>query len=380
MTDAMQQMFVYGTTTPPHCRDREETGVIRPGAHVRIVGLESRSDLNGTNGVVLDYSYQKARWAVQTEREAVMVKPDNLRVDQKQPAGVPTAKSYLEKITPPGMQFTPQMPPFCFGADFQIEKPDLEAEARSARMQVLKCGLHAAGALSGGGLDDLPADLRAALQAEFPEMACQDETTISSPQSVTAQLDKEGGEDRGDASDDANDEACMEGEDSEGDDGSDDDSDEAEVTANEMYTMAVRGNLPCIRMLLEAGCPVDAALSGSSFGLQFMGGSTALHAACINGHLDVLEALIGAGANLNATRDDYPASDKRTALHEACKEGHTACALRLVKAGAAMHLEDAFGLTRVRPGEAEGPPQPCEEAPRATTALRGSSKKRPPPD
>ena len=59
MTDGLQQMFAYGTATPPHCRDREETGVIRPGAHVRIVGLESRSDLNGTNGVVLDYSYQK---------------------------------------------------------------------------------------------------------------------------------------------------------------------------------------------------------------------------------------------------------------------------------------------------------------------------------
>ena len=375
MTDGLQQMFAYGTATPPHCRDREETGVIRPGAHVRIVGLESRSDLNGTNGVVLDYSYQKARWAVQTEREAVWVKPANLRVDYKQPPGVPTAKSYLEKITPPGMQFAPQMPPFCFGADFQIEKPDLEAEARSARMQVLKCGLHAAGAhLSGGGLDDLPADLRAALQAEFPEMACQDET-ISSPQSVTAQLGKEGGEDRGDASDDANDEACMEGEDSEGDDGSDDDSDEAEVTANEMYLMAVRGNLTCIRMLLWTGCPVDAALSGSSFGMQFMGGSTALHAACINGHLDVLEALIGAGANLNATRDDYPASDKRTALHEACKEGHTACALRLVKAGAAMHLEDAYGLTPCALAKQKGhhslakklqePPQPCDEAPKS---------------
>ena len=79
MTDAMQQMFAYGTATPPHCRDREETGVIRPGAHVRIVGLESRSDLNGTNGVVLDYSYQKARWAVRMQHEAVRVKPSNLR-------------------------------------------------------------------------------------------------------------------------------------------------------------------------------------------------------------------------------------------------------------------------------------------------------------
>jgi ankyrin repeat protein len=88
--------------------------------------------------------------------------------------------------------------------------------------------------------------------------------------------------------------------------------------------------------------------------MKFMGGSTALHAACIEGHLDVLEALIGAGANLNAKRRAYPASDERTALHEACKEGHTACALRLVQAGAAMHLKDAFGLTPCALAEQKG--------------------------
>ena len=67
--------------------------MIRAGAHVRIVGLESRSDLNGTNGVVLDYSYQKARWAVQTEREAVRVKPHDLRVDEKQPASADASRT-----------------------------------------------------------------------------------------------------------------------------------------------------------------------------------------------------------------------------------------------------------------------------------------------
>lgn len=337
MAEGIQEMYAYGTTTPPHCRDREETGVIRPGAHVRIVGLESRVDLNGTNGVVLNYSYDKARWAVQTTQEAVRVKPSNIRVDYKQPAGVPTAKSYLKKITPPGMQFTPQMPPILFGDDFKIEKPDLEAEARSVRMQVLKCGLHEAGASTNGDLDSLPADLRAALQAE---MACQSAKdgspkAVSSPQSVTAWLGEEGAKDKGDESDDADDE-------------------DSEVTAKEMYTMALRGNLPCIRMLLKAGCSVDAALSGPPRGMKFMGGSTALHAACIEGHLDVLEALIGAGANLNAKRRAYPASDERTALHEACKEGHTACALRLVQAGAAVHLKDAFGLTPCALAEQKG--------------------------
>ena len=335
-------MYAYGTTTPPHCRDREEIGVIRPGAHVRIVGLESRVDLNGTNGVVLNYSYEKARWAVQTTREAVRVKPSNIRVDYKQPAGVPTAKSYLEKITPPGMQFTPQMPPILFGDDFKIEKPDLEAEARSARM-VLKCGLHEAGAWPNGGLDSLPADLRAALKAEMACRGAKDGSpkTVSSPQSVTAWLGEEGAADKDDASDGADDEACVEEKIN-------------EVTANEMYAMALEGNLPCIRMLLEAGCSVDAALSGPPRGMQFMGGSTALHAACIEGHLDVLEALIGADANLNATREAYPASDERTALHEACKEGHTACALRLVQAGAAVHLKDAFGLTPCALAEQKG--------------------------
>ena len=110
--DALRQMFEYGIATPPHCRDREETGVIRPGAHVRVVGLSSRTDLNGCHSVVGDFDVEKLRWAVHTNTgEGVRVKPSNIRVDTKQPAGVPSASEWLSANVPPGMQFQPKMPP-----------------------------------------------------------------------------------------------------------------------------------------------------------------------------------------------------------------------------------------------------------------------------
>ena len=110
---ALHQMFAYGTATPPHCRDREETGVIRPNAHVRVVGLQSRSDLNGCSAVIAgDYNVQRERWPVTFDSgESVMIKPSNIRVDATQPAGVPSAESWLAAHVPPGMTFTPKLPP-----------------------------------------------------------------------------------------------------------------------------------------------------------------------------------------------------------------------------------------------------------------------------
>lgn len=342
--EGFRQMYEYGTTTPPHCRDREETGVIRPGAHVRIVGLATRQDLNGAAGVVKDYSYAKGRWAVQTEATAVQVKPDNLRVNSQQPAGVQSAHAYLQEITPPGMQFSPKMPPSIFGAGLKMppswpRAPDRDekADAHAARMQTLKCGLHVAGASPGGSLDDLPEDLRTALVEALTE---PEERSAASPQSVTAtfheteETDEEGEEEDDDA----------------GSHGEGPDLEEDEVTAREMYQMALQGNLACIKMLLECGCPVDAALSDPPRGMPFMGGSTALHGACIDGHLDVVNELLRAGANLDARRHD----DRRTPLHEACKEGHEPCALRLVAAGAKTDIKDMWGLTPCALAEQKG--------------------------
>lgn len=114
MTDAaLAQMFAYGTATPPHCRDREETGVIRPNAHVRVVGLQSRGDLNGCSAVIAgDYHVQRERWPVTFDSgESVMIKASNIRVDPTQPADVPSAESWLAAHVPPGMRFTPMLPP-----------------------------------------------------------------------------------------------------------------------------------------------------------------------------------------------------------------------------------------------------------------------------
>lgn len=109
----MDDSALQQTKTPPHCRDREETGVIRPTAHVRVVGLQNRSDLNGRCAVIAgDYHLQKERWPVQVDSgESVMVKSSNIRVDAIQPAHVPSAKAWLAANVPPGMKFMPKMPP-----------------------------------------------------------------------------------------------------------------------------------------------------------------------------------------------------------------------------------------------------------------------------
>ena len=110
---ALRQMFAYGSATPPHCRDREEIGVIRPRAHVRVVGLQSRDDLNGCSAVIAgDYNVQRERWPVTFDSgESVMIKPSNIRVDATQPEDVPSAESWLAAHVPPGMTFMPKLPP-----------------------------------------------------------------------------------------------------------------------------------------------------------------------------------------------------------------------------------------------------------------------------
>ena len=112
MADGVRQMYEYGIATPPHCRDREETGVIRPGARAHIVGLSSRQELNGTPAVIGVYDTDKGRWAVQTEGgERIRVKASNIRVDSRQPDSVPAAADWLRDNVPPGLKFAPKMPP-----------------------------------------------------------------------------------------------------------------------------------------------------------------------------------------------------------------------------------------------------------------------------
>ena len=101
----------YGTATPPHCRDREEKGCVRPGASVHLAGLAKRTDLNGQGGVVAEYKLKKERWAVEVGGESVLVRPKNLIVDATQPEGMSSATEWLAENVPPGLRFMPLLPP-----------------------------------------------------------------------------------------------------------------------------------------------------------------------------------------------------------------------------------------------------------------------------
>ena len=112
--DAMNasKMANYGTRVPPHCRDRDEEGVIRPGCHVNIKGLQGRTDLNGKMGIVGHYfDAEKLRWAVEMADtgEGVKVRPSNICVAPSQPAGVSSAEEWLKAVVPEGMKFPPKL-------------------------------------------------------------------------------------------------------------------------------------------------------------------------------------------------------------------------------------------------------------------------------
>ena len=112
--DAMDASKIanYGTRVPPHCRDRDEEGVIRPGCHVNIKGLQGRTDLNGKMGIVGHYfDAEKLRWAVEMADtgEGVKVRPSNICVAPSQPAGVSSAEEWLKAVVPEGMKFPPKL-------------------------------------------------------------------------------------------------------------------------------------------------------------------------------------------------------------------------------------------------------------------------------
>jgi len=133
--DGMKAMYDYWVNTPPHCRDRDESGVIRPRAAVTLVGLKSRSDLNGSEALVGSaYSTAKGRWPVTLVEggKCMLVEPEHLCVAAKQPADVPTAQEWLAANVPPGMTFKPKMPPIPMAG---MPKPPTDEELRVLRRE-----------------------------------------------------------------------------------------------------------------------------------------------------------------------------------------------------------------------------------------------------
>lgn len=70
--------------------------------------------------------------------------------------------------------------------------------------------------------------------------------------------------------------------------------------------------------------------------------TTALHWACINGHLNVVQVLLKAGASVNRNAVN---SEGKTPLHIACCEGRNGIAIALLKAGVSTHILDNHGAS-----------------------------------
>ena len=88
--------------------------------------------------------------------------------------------------------------------------------------------------------------------------------------------------------------------------------------------------MAAILVLVAAGAAVDA--QGD------MGRLTALHGTAAMGHVDAIEALVGAGAALEAID-----KTQRTPLHLAAEHGRAAAVKALVAAGAALTARDEDG-------------------------------------
>jgi ankyrin repeat protein len=74
----------------------------------------------------------------------------------------------------------------------------------------------------------------------------------------------------------------------------------ASAQSNDLVSAAGRGDLPTVNALLQAGADVNATQELVSFGRNSEDGATALGLAAQNGHLTVVQALLAAKADVDA--------------------------------------------------------------------------------
>ncbi len=108
----------------------------------------------------------------------------------------------------------------------------------------------------------------------------------------------------------------------------------------DLMRAAFNGHEDCVEALLGAGAAVNAV---------FKSGTTALMGAAFNGHVDCVEALIKAGADVHAVLEDG-----KTALMCAALNGHLECVEALLQAGAAVDAVDGLGATALMCAAQEG--------------------------
>lgn len=97
-----------------------------------------------------------------------------------------------------------------------------------------------------------------------------------------------------------------------------------------LLSAARRGDARVVQALLQAGADVNANEDD---------GSTALVRACFHGHERVAHVLLEANANVN-----HQNAKQRTALMYAAQNGHDLCARILLEAGADVNAETIVGI------------------------------------
>jgi len=110
------------------------------------------------------------------------------------------------------------------------------------------------------------------------------------------------------------------------------------VTA--LMAASSNGHLQTVQRLIKAGADLAARCQVSSGGRD--GGDTALHFASLHGHPLVVQTLLKAGASMSATTNRG-----LTPLHSASKRGHAPAILLLAAAGSDKGGQDEDGLSAV---------------------------------
>ena len=106
--------------------------------------------------------------------------------------------------------------------------------------------------------------------------------------------------------------------------------------ASPLHNASMNNHVQVVRLLLEAGLDVDAIFLNNGPGGS--GGETPLAFASSLGHLQVVEELVAAGANLSLSERNI---NEDTPLYKASRNGHLSVVQFLLSKGAPVHLNIA---------------------------------------